>query len=309
VTWLEIVQQACRELGLVQPESVETATDLGTVQLAALVNREGEELRKLDWTELMAQFIITASVPVETTGTYATGATVITGIPDTTGLEAQYFVVQGSYINQDARIVSVDSPTQITINIPTSGAATAGDITFVRDTFQQPADFDRYINETWWDETNHWRLLGPDSPQLDQQHRSGIVTTGPRRHFRRVGRSPVNYRLWPPISAFEEDFSITFQYISKNWVLKADGTYASTMTDDDDESTLDGQAVVLGLKWRWMQIKSLDYAPAQQEYLDYVARQMANDRGAKTLRLDKTYGESFLLTTQSVPDGFWPGGD
>lgn len=307
LTWLEIVQEACAELALVQPSTIQNATDLQTIQLGRLVNREGTELRKRDWTELMVQYILSVPVPTETTGTYADGATVITGVPDTSGLLADYFIVQGDYINQDARIVSVDSSTQVTINIPTTGAATAGDITFVRDTFPQPDDYDRFINETWWDETNHWMLIGPDSPQRDQQHHSGIVTTGPRRHFRRLGRSPVNYRLWPPISSNEEPFSLTYQYISRNWVEKADGSYADEMTEDTDICTLDSQAVILGLKWRWFQIKGLDYAPMQQEYLDFVDRQFANDRGAKTLRMDKNNMESFLITPASVADGYWPG--
>ncbi len=291
-----------------QPSTMSGDNSLQTIQLGALINREGTELRKMDWTELMVQYIITVSEPVQTTGDYTTGGVVISGSPDTTGLEAHYFTVAGTGINQDARIVSVDSSTQVTINLPVTDTVIAGDITFVRDTFQQPTDFDHYINETWWDETNHWMLIGPDSPQRDQQHHSGIVTTGPRRHFRRVGRSPVNYRLWPPISSFEQDFSITFQYISKNWVLDVDGTtYKSSMENDGDECLLDEQAVVLGLKWRWMQQRGLDYAPLQMEYRDYVMRQFGMDRGAKTQSLDKNSLESFLISPSSVADGNWPG--
>lgn len=307
-SYLEIVQTACRELALVQPSTMVGDTSLQTIQLGALVNREGTELRKHDWTELMVQYILTVPEPTVTVGTYASGGVVISGIPDTSALSANNWTVIGNGINQDARIVSVDSATQVTINIPTTEAATLGEITFTRDTFSQPDDFDHYINETWWDETNHWMLIGPDSPQRDQQHHSGIVTTGPRRHFRRVGRSPVNYRLWPPISSFEQDFSITFDYISKNWVLDADGvTYKDSMVNDNDECTLDSQAVILGLKWRWMQQKGLDYSPVQLEYRDYVDRQLAMDRGAKTQRLDGSSLESFLISPASVPDGYWPG--
>lgn len=307
-TYLEIVQQVCQELGLVQPTTMVGTNDLQTVQLGALVNREGTELRKHDWTELMVQFILTVPEPTVTTGSYADGGTVISGIPDTTGIEPNSWIVTGTGLNQDARVVSVDSSTQVTINLPATDTVVAGEVTFTKDTFAQPDDFDHYINETWWDETNHWMLIGPDSPQRDQQHHSGIVTTGPRRHFRRVGRAPVDYRLWPPISSFEQDFSITFQYISRNWVVEADGTtYKDKMENDDDESTLDYNAIVLGVKWRWFAIKSLDFGPLQQEYLDYVNRQLAMDRGAKTQRLDKTSLESFLISPASVPDGYWPG--
>ena len=57
-----------------------------------------------------------------------------------------------------------------------------------------------YIGQTWWDRTNRWALLGPDSPQIDQWHRSGIYVTGPRRHFRQIGNTTNAWRIWPPLS-------------------------------------------------------------------------------------------------------------
>ena len=41
----------------------------------------------------------------------------------------------------------------------------SADIVIVQDTYQEPADFDHFINETWWDRTNHWPMLGPKSAQ------------------------------------------------------------------------------------------------------------------------------------------------
>jgi hypothetical protein len=50
-----------------------------------------------------------------------------------------------------------------------------------------PSGFDWFQNRTMWDRTNRWELLGPDSPQIDQWHRSGIVTTGPRQSLPEIG--------------------------------------------------------------------------------------------------------------------------
>lgn len=315
-TYLEIVQQACQELGLAAPEQVVGSTDLQTIQMGALVNTEGDELRQRKddgWTELQSVYVITVGPAITTTGTITTGSTTITGIPTTAALSAGIFSVAGNGLNQATRVVTVASGTSVTINMPATANGTIS-LTFVQDTFAEPSDFDSFISETWWDRTNHWMLLGPDSPQIDEWHLSGIVTTGPRRHFRQVGRLSATgptggktYRLWPPISTNESNFSIAFEYVSKNWVVATDGsTYKSSMTVDTDISCLDKTAVVKGLKWRFWQIKGLDYAPLQAEYLDYVDRLVAKDGGNRTLGL-ANLPESIYISPWQVPDGNWPG--
>lgn len=307
-TLLEIITQVCNEIGLVAPSAVVSATDLQTKQMYALANREITELRQMfDWTNLQSTYVITVAAPISTTGTVTEGSAVITGIPTTAGLAAQTWAISGDYLNQAARVDTVDSGTQVTMNMPATGSGTI-DLVFSKDTYPEPTDFDRYITETWWDRTNHWALIGPNSPQIDEWHRSGIVAWGPRRNWRQVGRAAGGiYRLWPPIGATEGQFSIAFEYISSYAVVEADGTtYKATFTEDDDQPTLDSNAVVLGLKWRWMQIKQLDYAPMQVEYLDYVNRMGAKDGGMKTLSLAPT-PDQFLIGPQNVADGNWPG--
>lgn len=312
LTILECVQAACNELGLTAPASVYTAADLQTIQLGALMNADLRELRNMNekgWTDLQKSFVITIGPAVTTTGTYAAGATIITGIPSTAAITpATSWQVSGAEINQAARVVSVDSATQITIDIPTSGAATAADLVFTRDTYAMPDDFDHFINDTWWDVTNHWILFGPDSPQRYQQEIAGIVTTGPRRHFRILGRNTGNvYRIWPPIGTVENNFSIEWQYISKFAVQAVAGTYKERFTADDDKPTLEDNIFILGAKWRFFQVKQLDFAPMQAEYLDYVNRRIAQDGGSTVLNLARGSVDSYLISPAQVPDGNWPG--
>ena len=306
-TLLEIVDTACNELGLVAPAAVATATDLQTVQMLGLCNRELSELRQMyDWTNLQETYVITVAAPISTTGTVTEGSSVITAIPTTAGLAAQTWAISGDYLNQAARIDTVDSGTQVTMNMPATGTGTI-DLVFSKDTYPEPTDFDRFITETWWDRTNHWALIGPNSPQIDEWHRSGIVAWGPRRNWRQVGRATGgNYRLWPPIGATEGQFSIAFEYISKYAVVDALGVFKERFTEDTDQPTLDSNMVLLGLKWRWMQIKQLDYAPLQAEYLDYVNRNGAKDGGMKTLSLVPPR-DQYLIGPQNVADGNWPG--
>lgn len=306
---LQIVQQVTGELGLVQPAIVVGATDLQTVQLYNLVNRSGDGLKRAhNWTALQTLFTLNVGSPLLTTGNVTNGSAVITGIPTTAAITAETFVVSGTQIPAAARVLTVDSSTQVTMDMVATGSATATSLTFAQDTYPEPAAFDRFINGTAWDRTNRWELLGPDSPQLDEYHRSGIVTTGPRRHFRQVGSlAGGNYRLWPPPQAVNTPFQIAWEYITLAWAMNAGGTLITSMTADTDVPILDSQAIVLETKWRFMEAKGIPTAASMQvESQDYIQQLIARDGGAPTLTMGRRFS-NYLITPFNIQDGNWPG--
>lgn len=310
LTLLQIVQAVTGELGLVQPAVVVGATDLQTVQLYNLVNREGDNLKRMhNWTQLQTLFTLNVGAPTLTTGDLVEGSPVISNIPSTAGLVAETFVVSGSTIPVAARILTVDGPTQVTMDMVATGTVVGTDLTFAQDTYPESPDFDRFLNGTAWDRTNRWALIGPDSPQLDEYHRSGIVTTGPRRHFRQVGNLTAGtYRLWPPPQTVDTPFQIAWEYASLYWVRNAGGTLQASMTSDDDTPILDSQAIILGVKWRFMQAKGIATgASFQTEYSDYVQQLIARDGGAPTLTMGRRW-TPYLLNAWNVQDANFPGG-
>ena len=283
---LQIIQAVTGELGLVQPTQVIGATDLQTVQLYNLANREGDSLRRThNWTALQSLFTLSVGQPTITTGTVTLGSPIISGIPSTAGLVAGLWTVTAQFVPVAARILSVDSGTQITMDMVATANASNTAVTFAQDTYPEPVGFDRFINRTGWDRTNRWELLGPDSPQTDEWHRSGIVTTGPRRHFRQVGDlAGGTYRIWPPPQVVDTPFQIAWEYISNYWVQAVGGTNKANFTLDTDFPVLDSQAIILGTKWRFAQAKSLPSgASLQLEYTEYVSQLIGRDGGAPTL--------------------------
>lgn len=307
---ISILQAVTAELGLVQPTVAIGATDLQTQQLVALVNRAGDELKRdHNWTALQTLFTLNVGNPLVTFGDVTDGSAVITNIPDTSQITAETFVVSGNSIPAAARVLTVDSPTQVTMDMVSTGTALATPLTFAKDTYPEPAMFDRFINGTAWDRTNRWQLLGPDSPQLDEFHRSGIVTTGPRRHFRQVGSLAAGtYRLWPPPQAVDTPFQIAWEYITLAWCQSDTGTLQTSMVSDTDVPLLDSQAIILGTKWRFLQAKGIPTAASMQtEYLDYVSQLVARDGGASTLTMGRRYNP-YLIGTWQVQDGFYPAG-
>lgn len=307
---LEIAQAVTGELGLVQPSQVVGATDLQTLQLYNLINRSGDGLKRVhNWTALQTLFTLNVGSPTETTGDVTESSAIITNIPSTSGITAGIFVVSGDSIPQAARVLTVDSTTQVTMDMVATGTATTTDLTFAQDTYPEPAFFDRFINGTAWDRTNRWQLLGPDSPQMDQFHRSGIVTTGPRRHFRQTGSLAAGtYRLWPPPQAVDTPFQIAWEYVTLAWCQSDSSVLQTSMTADTDMPLLDSQAIILDVKWRFLQAKGIPTAASMQvECLDYIQQLIGRDGGAPTLRMGRRYSP-LLITPWNVQDGDYPAG-
>src|SRR5260221_167727 len=196
---LGIVNAVQNELGLPQSMSVVGNPDATTTQLLSLANRVVDELRQMNrWTVQQFEYNIIVSPPVITTGNLTQNSPIITNIGNVTGIAPNSWMCSGNGIPQAARVLSVDSSNQVTLTMEPTGASQVGaDLTFAQDTYPMPHFFDWFNNRTMWDRTNRWELLGPDSPQMDKWHRSGIVATGPRRHFRMVGPSSNQFRLWP----------------------------------------------------------------------------------------------------------------
>jgi len=310
MTLLEIVQVACAELGLNQPTQVVGSSDLQVQQLLALVNRDGNNLYKSPaegWTCLQGEHIINLEAPINTTGDVVVNTTLISNIlPSTAGIEANSFaVVSGDGQPAAQRVVEVIDANSLRVEMESTATAAGTEIIFSRDTYEIPSDFDHYISHTWWDRTNHWMLVGPQSPQFDQWQRSGIVTTGPRRRWRQIGKRPTVYRLWPAPTIQDTPAALVFEYVSDGWVEHADGTFGTRFTADTDVPLISDNALILGAKWRMWQIKGFDYGAMQAEYVDFINREMARDGGMPDLSMTRRKFP-YLISAANVQDGYFP---
>ncbi len=222
LTLLNIIQNVQGELGLPQSATVKGNTDLTTVQMFSLANRMLDEMRRLHptgWSSMMSEFQIIVTPPKILIGDVTNNSPVVTNIfPNTTGIAAQFWTLAGSQIPQAARVLSVDNANQVTLTMEATGSASSTPLTFSQDTYPYPTDYDWTQNRTQWDRSNRWELLGPDSAQMDQWHRSGIVATGPRRHWRRIGHLANQFRIWPQPAELANPLQLAFEYLSLNAV-------------------------------------------------------------------------------------------
>ncbi len=321
-TILQMVQNAEMELGL--PVSISVfgqvgATDNTGTQMGALANRVVDELRRMNrWTVLQKEYDLVVNVATITTGDMVAQSPVITNIPSTAGLTAQDWQVIGAGISAASRIQTVDSLTQVTCTMENSNTTnlTGTPITFAQDTYPLPAGIDWFNNRTFWDRTNRWELIGPDSPQIDQWQRSGIVATGPRRHYRilqgintATGAQQDMVRFWPSPVEIASPLQLVFEYLSSFAIATSGGiSYAQYFTTDTDTCLLDDNAILMGIKWMFWEAKGFgSYMPLQNRWVDYVDRLIARDGAAPTLQLVKRQNPLFI-SPNNIADGFWPPG-
>lgn len=306
---LDIAQAVVDELGLPPIPYLTNNTSTSARQVLALMNRAGDELYQTHpWIVSQEQHIVEIGTPITTTGDVTVSNDTITNIPSTAGIVANQFAVLGNSLVTSTRVVEVVDATTVRIDQYPTASEVGSSLIFARDTYAVPDAFKWFADRTMWDRTNYWELIGPMSPQADQWERSGIVTTGPRRRWRQIGSEPVNWRLWPPpTAAGDYPATLVFEYNSKFWARNLTGTGIAKMTADDDYPAIDAQAIMLSTKWRYWQIKGFEYGPMQAEYLDYVSRLAARDGGAADLSLARAGRSPFLITPDSVPDGYWPG--
>ncbi len=307
-TLLQIIQAAQGELGLAQDTVITTSVQQTTIQMYGYANQSIEELRqKHTWTALQKEYNLVVSPPTITTGNTVANSAAISAIPSTAALLANYMAVTGSGVPVGARLLSIDSPTQVTLTMECTETATAAALTFSQDMYPEPSDFNSFLNRTWWDRTNRWELLGPSSPQLDQWHLSGVVTTGPRRYFRQIGALANNYRIWPPPAEITDPLQLVFEYLSTGAVYVNGGTTTNPLfANDADIPVLSDRAIINEIKWRFWEQKGFDWTSKRTDSDNYIDRLIARDGGKATLSMVKRVNPIFI-SPANVQDGFFPG--
>lgn len=292
-TALQLIRAAAGEMGLPQPTVVSGSTTTDTVQLLALLNRLANDLmRDFIWQALCTEYRFTTQY-LTTTGTLTSGSAIITGLADTTGLDSTYSILSTG-VNTDVYVSTLDSATQVTMT-QAATASGAVSITFAKTKYAFPADYDRIIDRTEWDKTQHWRMIGPMTAQQWQWLKSGYIATGPRIRFRQLGGT---YQIWPALSTAEY---LGFEYISNFPVRTAAGVAKGDFTLDTDTCIFQDGLMITGLKKYYYNAKGLggEYDTAFSSLLGIA---QANDMGSDTLSLGGNRLASTLIGWENIPD-------
>jgi len=300
-TLLELVDQVTAELGLTQPTSVIGSTNNQTVQLLGLAQRLGKDLvRDFEWQKLVKAYIWQTEAAINTTGNITSGSRVITNIPSTSGLQVGN-VITGVGQTPYAEILTIDSSTQVTLNAPVSTSTASVSMTFAKQDYDVPSDYDRMISDTNWDRTDHWRNLGTKSSQDWQFLQGGIISIGPRERYRIYNGK---FRIFQALTTV---YNFSFEYVSNYWVCATGSATGSksAYTLDSDTSVFPDDLMLAGLKFYFLKAKKLDYGIELGEFTRALSYNKAQDVPVPSMSLAPV-GMNQLVGPWSVQDGNWP---
>lgn len=152
--------------------------------------------------------------------------------------------------------------------------------------------FDRFIQGTFFNRTKARPVQGPLTPQEYADYK-GRLSTWAFEMFRLRGNDIL---LLPAPAAGE---TIAYEYVSQYWV----GGTASSFENDTDEPVIDAELMRLGITWRFLRARGLDYSEPFSQYEAALAQAIGRDGGTRTLSMGPP--RPFRPRPPTPPDGNW----
>lgn len=168
-----------------------------------------------------------------------------------------------------------------------------------------PADLSHFTDQTQWDRSNHWPLMGPKSPQEWAWLKGSLVSTQPRLRYRIAND---NLKIFPAPTV---GLSLAMEYVSTDWVqstsVAADPVYGantSLVTLDADIVYYNPWLIIKFIKYKFYELKGLATNGVQADFVRIFESLTGKDTGAEILSLAPCRTE-FLIDARSIPDGNW----
>lgn len=147
-----------------------------------------------------------------------------------------------------------------------------------------PQFYSSLIDNSMWNRTRLVPMIGPLTSQEWQTIKVTTISSlyPVWRHAESTGFRDI--QIMPTPAAGE---TIAYDCMNSDWITLAGGGTATRFANDSDEPRLDEELLILGIMWRWLERKQLDWQPAKAEY-DVVLRKMtANDSARRTISMAK----------------------
>ena len=309
---LSICQAVANDIPVAAPTSIINNPDQTAMLLLSQANLAGEALARDPqggWTQMMREYDFVTNATQPQNGTVANtgpnGVARISGLTSTSGIQAETWYGFGGGLPNNSIVASVDSPTQVTMNLPSSPTG-ASQYTFGQSDYPLPSDFERPIDNTMWDRTRYWAMRGPQSPQQWQMYKSSILGKASiERRWRIRNVDGVDMFSVDPVPT-DNGAMLVLEYVSNGWCRSLTGTYQNQWLADTDVGVIDEWLMQLGTRWRVLRRLGLSYSEELDEYERQLSKAKATDGGAAILSIVPVNQWSFL-TPFNVQDGSFPG--
>lgn len=167
-----------------------------------------------------------------------------------------------------------------------------------------PADWKYFVDQTQWDRTNHWPLLGPKSPQEWAYLKGGIVASFPRMRFRVKNNMFCLFPTPSVVNGTFTPFNMAMEYVRNTWVERSGGTLADMVQQDGDIVQYDPWLIIKFVKYKFYELKNFDTKGVQADFVRVFDSLTGKDVGAPVLSLTPRPTPAFI-GPWSIPDGNW----
>lgn len=256
-----------------------------------------------------------AVLPQSGTVSNVGNSAVIAGLTGISLVQPGIWIAQGTGIPNNATIrlvtppvtLSGPAPNTITLSVP-STVTGAGTFSFGQSDYELPADFQRPVDNTFWDRSRFWSMRGPQSPQQWQLYKSSVIGRASiqrRYRFRSVyssgataigggigvagiGNLPAfrKYLSIDPVP-FDNGSQLVFEYVSNGWCQSIAGVPQTSWQADTDGGVDEDMEYLIGLDvtWRLLRRLGLSYAEEMNEFETQLDKALAHDGGSAILNL------------------------
>ena len=159
------------------------------------------------------------------------------------------------------------------------------------------SDFDRFVDESFFNRTQKRPVFGPVSPQ-DWQFTQAVVATTLTESFRVRGDSIL---ITPTPNGTD---TYAYEYVSTQWCQSNGGSGQSAWAADTDTGVLSEEVMTLGIVWRFLSAKGMNYSEHFRTYELQVADAFIRDGGKRRLNFGQR-GMTGYSRPPYIQEGSW----
>lgn len=284
MTVLTLIQTTCNELGLQAPSQVINNTDPTIVQLTALANREGKELRSAFlWPQCNREYTFNLS---SSTTAYVIPA------------DFDYFVFRTFWDRTNHwELIGPLSPQEwqwrqsgISSNTPRRNFRVKGITDNQFFIFPDPGTLTSTQTLVFEYQSITW--LRPATWVTNTAYAAGAYSSYNGNIYNTASGGTSGATPPTHTSGSDSDGGVTWVYVSNGYdIIRA----------DTDEILLSEDIVSLGIQWRFLRAKGFEYEPYKEQWEQEIRREASSLSGARTLSLNRR-DFSLFLNFYNIPD-------
>lgn len=121
--------------------------------------------------------------------------------------------------------------------------------------YSLPSDFDRLVNDTFWNQDQHRALIGATTAETWRILKDSATLGVGDEEFYRIRNNEIVIHQTPTVAE-----NYVFEYITKNIVKSSTNTPQTGFLADTDIPVIDEYIVKLDTTWRWLKNNGRAYA-------------------------------------------------